>query len=304
MNSLALHLLSFLLPVMAAPLLLGIVDRTKAIFAGRKGRPLLQHYFDLIKLTRKGAVYSKTTSWVFRALPLISLSSFLISLLFIPLAGTSVFSFQGDLLLVLYLFTLTRFFLVIGALDTGSAFEGMGSSREAFFSFLVEPSLFLSLAALTMINHDFSLSGILHTELRSWPVLCPALALVALCFFLLLLIENSRIPFDDPNTHLELTMIHEVMILDHGGPDLALLLYSASLKFWIFCAFLVPLVVPFHFSSPVANMALFMGSTFLIAIFVGTVESLFARVRLLDIPQLLVLSALLPMIALIVLFMR
>ena len=245
--------LSLLQPAAAlalAPLLTGIINRTKAFVAGRQGQPLLQTYWDLAKLLRKGAVYSRTTSWVFRAGPVVGLASALTALAVIPLGGAPApLHFTGDLIFMAYLLGVMRFFTVAAALDTGSAFEGMGASREVQFAVLAEPALLLSLAAMSQVSRasgstrllgnleHLSLSGMYSgLSLSVWMHGGAALLLIAGALLVVLLAESCRIPVDDPNTHLELTMIHEVMVLDHSGPDFAMILYGAALKLWIMSA--------------------------------------------------------------------
>jgi formate hydrogenlyase subunit 4 len=214
----AVHvLLAFTMP----PLLLGVIARTKAVFAGRAGPPVLQPYYDLIKLLRKGSVFSTTTTWVFQAGPVVGLVTACLAVLMVPLVhATTPVSFTGDLILLAYLFGLGRFFTTAAALDTGSAFEGMGAAREVTFSCLAEPALFLGLLVLARLSGSLSLATMLGGPLGPyWLTAGASLALVLLSWFIVLLAENCRIPFDDPNTHLELTMIHEVMVLDHSGPS-------------------------------------------------------------------------------------
>jgi formate hydrogenlyase subunit 4 len=281
----------------------GIIARTKAFYGGRQGRPLLQAYYDLFKLARKGAVYSRTTTWVFRAGPVIALAASGTALLLMPFAGIpAAVAFPGDFVLLAYLFALGRFFTMAAALDTGSAFEGMGASREAAFSTLAEPAFFLGLAALALHTRAISLSAIYAHVTWSSATLAPLL-LVATAFFITLLVENSRIPFDDPETHLELTMIHEVMVLDHGGPDFMLIQYGAALKLWVMSALLANLLAPAPFASHGANLAVALGAQILIAILVGVVESVMARLRLIRVPQMLMGSAILSLLAL-ALFLR
>ncbi len=288
-----MRLSSILLPVaglLLAPLLSGVINRTKAVFAGRRGSPLLQSYRDLAKLLRKGAVYSRTTTWVFRAAPAISLASVAAALTILPVPGSPApVSFPGDLILFAYCLGLMRFVTVIAALDTGSSFEGMGASREVQFAALAEPALLLGLAALARSGDSLSLSGIFAGLSRSsWAASGPALALVASALLIVFLAENSRIPVDDPNTHLELTMIHEVMILDYSGPDLALVLYGASLKLWVTGSLIVNLVLsPWELPSPLA-FAAFAGGMGVLAVAVGAIESVMARLPLAKVPQLLV----------------
>lgn len=310
--SLALPLLALLF----APLLTGIINRTKALMAGRTGQPLLQLYFDLAKLLRKGAVYSKTTSLVFRAGPVIGLAAAITALLLLPIGNVAApVSFPGDFILLAYLLGVMRFFTVIAALDTGSAFEGMGASREVQFSALAEPALLLGLAAAAQagrvgmpagVNEPGGLVSLSLTYCRLstavWMHSGPALFLVAGAFLVVFLAENSRIPFDDPNTHLELTMIHEVMVLDHSGPDFAMILYGSSLKIWIIGALLTGIVVPVKTGNQLLDAGLIIIGLFVLAIVTGMIESTMARLRLLRVPQLLVSAGLLSMLALGLIF--
>jgi formate hydrogenlyase subunit 4 len=284
------------------PLVLGIVNRTKAIVAGRKGPPLLQAYFDLAKLLRKGAVYSRTTSWVFRAGPIVGLSAVAAAGLLLAMGGApALVSFGGDFVLFAYLLGLARFATALAALDTGSAFEGMGAAREVTFASLAEPALFLCLLVLARATGTLSLSGMLGPGLAAaWGHAAPALVLAAIALFVVALAENSRIPVDDPNTHLELTMIHEVMVLDHGGPDLAYILYGASLKLFLFGAILSRLALG-HGDGALLEEALFFLGILLFAVGVGLVESVMARLRLVRVPQLLVGASVLSAFALVLL---
>ena len=278
-----------LLALVFSPLLFGVINRTKAFFAGRLGQPLLQNYFDLWKLLRKGAVYSPTTTWIFRAGPMIGLAAALTAAALIPLGNLPAFvSFQGDFLLLAGLLALMRFFTVVAALDTGSSFEGMGASREVFFSALAEPALLIALVTLARQAGQLSLSTMLGPGSGAhWLDSGPVLALVIIALMVVLLAENARIPVDDPNTHLELTMIHEVMVLDHGGPDLAFIVYSAGLKLWLFAALIVGMVMPVTHSVWLGWLPA-TGGMFVIAVTLGVIESIMARLRLVVVPQLLV----------------
>ncbi len=282
-------LLGLLFALSLAPLAQGLIARTKSLAAGRRGPPLLQNWVDVWKLLRKGAVLSETTTWLFRAGPIVGLAGVLVALALIPCMGApALLAFPGDLILLVLLLALMRFVTVLAALDTSSSFEGMGASREAAFSVLVEPALLLCLATLTRGTGAWSLSEMLGAPAaRAWQVSGPALAMLEVSLFVLLLAENSRIPVDDPNTHLELTMIHEVMVLDHSGPDLAFLEYAAALKLWLFEALLVGIVFPFHTGSLAGDAALFLAGISVVSIAVGLVESSMARLQLPRVPQLL-----------------
>ncbi|MBI5630695.1 MAG: NADH-quinone oxidoreductase subunit H [Elusimicrobia bacterium] len=270
--------------LLVPPVMLGIINKTKAAVAGRKGPPVLQPLHDTIKLLGKGAVYSETTTWVFRLGPVVSLSAAIAAACLVPLAGAPLVSFNGDAILFAYLFALGRFVTVAAALDTGSSFEGMGASREVAFASLAEPALILAFASLAYRAGELSLARMFAPHGGPSAAASTLLALGSL--FVVLLAENSRIPIDDPNTHLELTMIHEVMVLDHGGPDLAFILHGAGLKLVLMTSLLVRLILP---EIPLLGAAgsLLIGLAAAAAA-IGLVESSMARLRLVRVPQLLV----------------
>lgn len=285
----------------AAPAVPGIAVKTKSLLTGRRGAPVLQLYYDLWKLLRKGTVYSRTTTWVFRAGPIVILASLIVATLFLPLDGRAAPArFAGDLVAFAGLLALGRFALVLAGLDTGSSFEGMGASREVTIASFAEPVLFLCFIALVLATGDVSLNGMLGTPLAAaWPHTGASLTLVGISLFALLLAENSRVPVDDPATHLELTMIHEVIVLDHSGPDLALILYGSALKLALFGVLVVSVFVPrAALSGPTAVVVLFAGLG-VVAVVVGVVESVMARLRLTRVPQLLVGAAALALLAII-----
>jgi formate hydrogenlyase subunit 4 len=276
------------------PLLLGVIGRTKALFAGRVGPPVLQPYYDLIKLFQKGSVFSTTTTTVFRAGPVVGLVTAVLAVLLVPLAYASVpISFTGDVILLAYLLALGRFFTTSAALDTGSPFEGMGAAREVTFACLAEPALFLGFLVLAKLSGSLQLAHMLGNAPTHWATAGASLALVLLSWFVVLLAENSRIPFDDPNTHLELTMIHEVMVLDHSGPALGMILYGAALKLFIFAALIVRLAIPLASGSGWLDWPIVVAGMLGVAVAIGVVESTMARLRLTHIPLLLVAACLL-----------
>ena len=285
------------------PLLLGVIAKTKAWFAGRVGPPVLQPYYDLIKLFQKGSVFSTTTTWVFRAGPVVALATAGIAALMIPLTSAAApVSFAGDFVLLAYLLGLGRFFTASAALDTGSAFEGMGAAREVTFACLAEPAFFLGLLVLAKLTGSLQLAGMLGGSLAShWTIAGSSLVLVLLSWFIVLLAENSRIPFDDPNTHLELTMIHEVMVLDHSGPAFGMILYGAALKLFVFGALVVRLAFPPATGYPLLDWPIFVAELLAVAVAIGVVESVMARLRLTHIPVLLLAACLLSAFGIILL---
>jgi formate hydrogenlyase subunit 4 len=296
-----LKIFNTVLAFTAAPMLLGIINKTKAFFAGRTGQPLLQPYYDIWKLIHKGNVYSNATSWIFQIGPVIGFSIVLVAAAIVPFGGLPVLlGFQGDLLLFAYLFGLSRFFTVLMAMDTASSFEGMGASREVTFSTLAEPALLIGLAAIAKYTGFFSLSQMLSSiNFNTWLDAGSVFILIAFAFMIVFLAENCRIPVDDPNTHLELTMIHEVMILDNSGPDLAIILYSAAMKMWLLGAILAGIVVPVRSENIFLNVSAALLFMILLAVLVGIIESSMARLRLLHVPQLLIGATTLSVLALI-----
>jgi formate hydrogenlyase subunit 4 len=275
--------------LVSAPLVPGVAAKTRARLTGRRGAPVLQLYRDLARLWRKGAVYSRTTTWVFRFAAVAVVATAIVAAGLVPLDGHgALVSFSGDFVAFAYLLALGRFLLVLAALDTGSSFEGMGASREVTVAAFAEPALFVAFVALVVASGELSLSGALGSALAAaWPSAVPSLAMVAVSLFLVLLAEGSRVPVDDPATHLELTMIHEVMVLDHGGPDFALVLYGAALKLSLFVALVLGVVVPRAALPVPVAIAVLVGGLLVGAVGIGIVESVTARLRLNRVPQFL-----------------
>ena len=273
-----------------APLLPAVSAKTVAAMTGRTGIPLLQPYRDLRRLLAKGIVYSTTTTWLFRAAPVIWVLGAVAAVSLLPLDGqAAAVHFPGDLILLAGLLALGRFAVTLAALDTGSSFEGMGASRELMIGGLAEPVLFVGLLTLSLATGGSSLSDLFGPPVgEAWSQAGGSLVMVVLSLGMLLLAEAARGPIDDPATHLELTMIHEVMVLDHSGPDLALLLYGGALRFALFGALLVDLVWPSHGLSGAAMAARLAFGLVTVAVFVGLVESSMARLRLVRIPQYVV----------------
>lgn len=290
-----------LLVLLMPPLLLGVIGKTKAAFAGRVGAPYLQPYYDLAKLFRKGSVFSETTTWVFRAGPVITLAATLIAAALVPLGNHHApVSFNGDMILFAYLFGLARFFTTSAALDTGSSFEGMGAAREVTFSCLAEPTLFFALITLARMSKSLSLSPMLaHATASTWLGAGAAMLLLVGALFIILLSENCRIPFDDPNTHLELTMVHEVMVLDHSGPAFGYIMYGAAMKLFVLGAIFVNIALPIETGHAYADWGIFIACMLVLAVVIGVVESVMARLKLVRIPQLLVAASILSAFALL-----
>lgn len=284
--------------LLLAPLLPGIINRVKAWVAGRRGPPVFQLYYDLAKLWSKGVVMSNLASPGFIVGPAVAWVALVGAALLMPLGPAGgVLSFRGDVLLLIYLLALARFCTAWAAMETGSAFEGMGSAREVSYAVLAEAAIIT--AVLSLIVHTGSVS--LITMLA--PSAGAGAALLAAGLFTVLLAENCRVPFDDPNTHLELTMVHEAMILDHSGPPLAAILHGASVKLLLFSLLLVQAVLPIGEIGKVSALAAagaLMAGVLTVTVGVGLVESLLARVAFRRVPLLLTTAFLLCLFALLV----
>lgn len=279
--------------LLLAPVLPGVILKVKALFAGKTGPPLLIRWYTLIKLLRKGSVYSDSTGFVFRLGPVAGCATALLALLFFPFAGLPpLLSFTGDIIVVLYALGLGRFCTVLAALDTASPFEGMGAAREVFFASLAEIGLFVVLILFHRMGGGLSLAGWFAgpQAISLAGTQGALLLLVIVALFLLLLAENSRVPVDDPATHLELTMIHEVMILDHSGPDLALIEFGAHCRLLFSACLVASLLRPTLAAGPLANGLVFIGLLVLVYAAVGVTESITARLRMNLVPKFILTS--------------
>jgi formate hydrogenlyase subunit 4 len=282
--------------VVLAPLLPGVINRVKAWVAGRRGPPVLQLYYDLARLWRKGVVLSTLASPGFIAGPAVAWVAVLGAALLLPLGPAgSILSFHGDALLLIYLLALARFGTAWAAMETGSPFEGMGAAREVSYAVLAEAAIITALLALAVHAGSVTLLDMLTPESAG-----TGAALLAAGLFTVLLAENCRVPFDDPNTHLELTMIHEAMILDHSGPPLAAILHGAALKLLLFAVLLTEAVVPLGHFSPLASAGVLLAGILAVTVGVGLVESLLARLAFRRVPLLLTTAFLLCLFALLV----
>lgn len=272
-------MLSFLLILIAGIFFTGIIIRTKSLASGRKGPGVFQPIKDVIRLFKKGAVFSETTSFIFQIAPTIYFASIIMAMLVVPFGlSKGIISFSGDFIFFAYVLALGKFFNIISAMDTGSSFEGMGASREALYSMFAEPAFFILMGSLALLTGHTSFQEI-FAALHLGSYISYALAtLASFVLVMIAMIENSRMPIDDPKTHLELTMIHEVMILDNSGFDLGLILTAGYLKFAIYGALIVNLFIGtlgYHYAIP-----WFFVIQFLMAVTVGLIESFMARFRM------------------------
>ena len=282
----ALEHLGDLAMLLVMPFLLpGVINRVKALWSGRKGPPLMQPAWDVLRLLRKTPVYSTTTTPLFRIAPWVLLISSLASATVTPLLGTTpLVSFAFDFVVLAYAWGLGRAATMLAALDTGSSFEGMGAAREATFATLVEPALFLVIGALCLFSQTHTLAQALRLHVDGG---ASAVAWVAavVCLLVVLQTETARMPVDDPTTHLELTMVHEVMVLDHSGPELAAIQVANGVKLLVGASIIATLLNPWAGAGTPFSAALTCVLAVLVAVVVGTVESLIARLKLRAVPQ-------------------
>lgn len=277
-------MVSLIIILVSSIYFMGIVVRTKSLASGRKGPGILQPIKDIIRLFRKGAVFSTTTSFIFRIAPTAYFTSILMAILMLPHGSQpGLISFEGDFVMFAYILAFGKFLMIVASLDTGSSFEGMGASREALFSMLIEPAFFIVMGSLALFTGHTSFYDI-FTSLHFGNHISYLIgALAAFVLILIAMIENSRMPVDDPKTHLELTMIHEVMVLDNSGFDLGLIFYATPLKFVMYGTLIANFFIgelPFLLSIP-----LFFAIQFLFAVTVGIIESFMARFRMSHNPQ-------------------
>lgn len=261
-------------------LMMGIIKKTKAFWTGKKGPSIMQPLYDFIRLVKKDYVISNTTSLVFKIAPLVNLLTVLSAAMFIPLAnGKAIINIPAGLIVFAYTLGLGKFISLISAMDTGSSFEGMGASREACFTTIVEPAFFITIASIMALSGNYtfdSLSNIIDSA-GNYGILIVIFACLVL--FIMILVEGSRVPVDDPETHLELTMIHEVMILDNSGSDLAFLTWANSIKMLLITSLIAKMIIPSSIEEYNAMLLYFL-IVFLIAILIGTIESGMARIRM------------------------
>ena len=261
-------------------LMMGVIKKTKTFWAGKKGPSVLQPLYDFVRLLKKDFVISRTTSAVFKIAPVVNFAAVLFAAMFVPLAsGSALINVPLGLIIFAYTLSLGKFVSLISAMDTGSSFEGMGASREACFTTIVEPAFFITVASIMALtgNYTFdSLSSILSSA-GSYGILITIFAVIIL--FIMILTEASRVPVDDPATHLELTMIHEVMILDNSGSDLALFSWANSIKMLLISSLIANILIPSSFGEWM-SILLYLVIMFAISVIIGTIESGMARIRM------------------------
>lgn len=295
-----------LLLLALAPLSTGMVRSLKARMQGRKGPSVLQPYRDLEKLFHKSSVRSQDSSWVSAIAPYVCVAAVAAAALLLPVVYVGTFGLMGDLLLLIYLLAIVRFFTALAALDAGSTFGGMGSSREMFISSIVEPTMLLSIFAMALVTGTTALGGIsLQVASTGLDMVEPSLLLAAAAFFIAILAENARIPVDNPSTHLELTMVHEAMMLEYSGKDLALMEYASMTKLLVFLTLMANMFFPWGIatSADAASLAIgllaFLVKIGALVLAIAVIESSMAKMRLFRLPNLFTMAFILSLLAVV-----
>ena len=298
----------FVILLALSPFIIGLIRKVKARLQCRRGASVLQPYADLAKLFKKQPVVSSTTSWIFTATPYIVFASTLAAGLLVPIfVSQNPLNFAGNVIALVYLLALGTFFLILAGLDAGSTFGGMGSSREAIVATLAEPAMMLSIFAIALTAGSTNLSTIVHqTALMEGVITAPPPHLMALvAFFIVALAETGRVPVDNPATHLELTMIHEAMLLEYSGRYLALLEWTAGIKLLVFLSVIANVFAPWGIATNITPASIAVGMVVYLlkvtglAVVIGVIESMFAKLRLFRVPELLGAAFILSMLAVV-----
>ena len=280
-----------------APLFISLIKKVKAWTQGRRGPPLFQTYYMLAKLVKKEVIYSPHSSWIMRVTPIINIAAILVAALFVPLVFVpEPVGGIGNIILLLYLLALAKFFMALAGLDAGSSFGGMGSSREMSISAIIEPTTIIVFAALVFVFKTLNVFEMFALSAASGTLSTPTLILIGISLFIILIVETSRIPVDNPETHLELTMIHEGMILEQSGSNLALMELSAAVKLTLLMALLINLIVPFGLATTLSAaglllaLVLFLVKGSVLAGVIGLFESSMAKMRFFRLPSLFAMA--------------
>lgn len=305
MSSILYMVVQLMVIILIAPFVNGVINKVKALTQKRRGAPVLQMYFDLYKLFKKNAVVSETSSWIFKSAPYVLFSTSVAAALLVP-ATTMLIpkGFPGDIILIVYLLALGRFFMTLAGLDTASTFGGMGSSREAMISSLMEPSIMVSLFTAGLVAGTTSIYGIMQaTKNLAVPMAQPVFIMVFLAILIIIIAETSRIPVDDPATHLELTMVHEAMILEYSGRHLALMELGASVKQLVFLTLLVNICLPHDqligmtgIAAIVISLLIYLIKVIFASVLIAIIEVSTVKFRFFSVPNLAALSFILAFI--------
>jgi len=300
-------ILNLLFVLLVSPLFISLIKKVKAHAQGRKGPSLLQTYRNLAKLFKKETVYSQNASWIMRVTPLINISALLVASLFVPLLVIpQPNNLVGNIILFLYLLAMAKFFMALSGLDAGSTFGGMGSSREMAISALIEPVIIVVFAALAFTFRTVNLPDMFRGALASNVLVDPVLVLVSFSIFIVIIVESARVPVDNPETHLELTMVHEAMILEQSGKNLAMMELSSSMKQLLLMGILINILIPWGLTAdftPIAiliSLAAFLIKAVVLAVLIGLFESACAKTRFFRLPNLFAIALFLSLATLII----
>jgi formate hydrogenlyase subunit 4 len=283
--------------ILVAPLFVSLIKKVKAGTQGRQGPPLLQTYYMLQKLLKKEVIYSPHASWVMRAAPLMNMAAVLVAALFVPLVFVpEPVGGIGNIILFLYLLALARFFMALAGLDAGSSFGGMGSSREMSIAAIIEPTTIIVFAALAFVFKSLNIFSMFSASTATGVLATPTLILIGISLFIILIVETSRLPVDNPETHLELTMIHEGMLLEQSGKNLALMELASAVKLTLLMALLINLILPggialtLTAAGVLIALALFVAKGSVLAVIIGLFESSMAKKRFFQLPSLFAMA--------------
>jgi len=303
----AYGILNVIFVLLISPLFVSLIKIVKAHAQKRRGPPIFQTYRNLTKLLKKETIYSANSSWIMRVTPLVNVAALLVASLFVPiLVIPQPTDIVGNVILFLYLLALAKFFMALSGLDAGSTFGGMGSSREMAISASIEPVVIVVFAALAFAFKTINLPDMFRGALSSTVLIDPVLILISISIFIVIIVESARVPVDNPETHLELTMIHEAMILEQSGKNLAMMELSSAMKQLLLMAVLINILVPwgltqdFTVPSILISLGAFVLKAIVLAIIIGLFESSCAKSRLFRLPGLFVVALFLSIITLII----
>jgi len=289
--------LNTLVVLALAPLFVSLIKKVKARTQGRSGPSIFQTYYTLAKLLKKEVIYSPNSSRIMRVTPILNIAALLVAALFVPLVFVpEPIGGIGNIILFLYLLALAKFFMALAGLDAGSSFGGMGSSREMSISAIIEPTTIIVFAALVFVFRSLNIFDMFSTSAAAGTLTTPVLILLGISLFIILIVETSRIPVDNPETHLELTMIHEGMILEQSGRNLALMELSSAVKLTLLMALLLNLIVPFGLMTTFTLAGLLIATVLFIikgsilAGIIGLFESSMAKMRFFRLPSLFAMA--------------
>jgi formate hydrogenlyase subunit 4 len=273
-------ILNLILLLIIPFLMTGLIRKTKAFWGARKGASIFQPFYDFVKLMKKDSIFSSSTTLLFKIAPIISFVCIIFASLFTPMImGESIINIQGGLIIFAYALGLSKFISLLASMETASSFEGMGSSREACFTTIIEPAFFIVIASIMALSKIYTFDSLNQVIASSGSLGILIIIFAIASLFIMLVVEGARVPVDDPATHLELTMIHEVMILDNCSQELAIISYSAWAKMFLISALIATLILPLNLTLWV-SLGAFLAIMILISIIIGTLESAIARLRM------------------------